>query len=669
MLTFGMKERATTYMRLLVIVVMAAVMGACASMGRPEGGPRDEMPPRYLSSVPPPGMNNVSKPKIEILFDENIKIEDVLNKVVVSPAQKTPPSINASGKKVIVELRDTMLDSTTYTIDFSDAIRDLNEGNILDGFALDFSTGPVVDSLQISGMVLKAQDLEPAQGMLVGVYSNLADSAISTLQLERIAKTNQLGQFTVRNLKPGTYNIFALNDMNRNYHWDRSEDVAFFDSPITPTATVTITADTLKTASGEDSISTRSVTTFSPCDILLTWFNEDYKAQYLQDYKRPEDKKLTLRMGAPADSLPTLTIVNGPNAGRTDREWARLNASLTRDTLEYWITDSAVIKQDSMFVALRYMRTDTLDQLSWTTDTLKFIHRPPKPKKKKKDDNDTVPKINFLTFRTLSGSQQDLNKPLRFEASQPLDTILADGVSLSIMRDTVWEPVGRPSFIADSTNIMRYILPYQWEGGGKYRITVDSAAVRGIYNEWNRPVKLEFTVKTPEDYANLYFNIPGIDQPLVVELLSGGDKPVASSPLVNGVATFNFVNPGTYFARAFIDTNGNGEWDTGDLKSKRQPEEVYYYPKKLNVRKNWDIEQTWDIYALPLDTQKPLEIKKNKPRTKESDETGTNEEEEDDEFYDGSYYGPGSQYDNIHRSSSNSSSSSRNPRLRKGSTF
>lgn len=658
-------------MRIAVAALIAAVMGACASMGRPEGGPRDETPPRYISSVPSPGKSGVGKPRIEILFDENIKVEDALTNVVVSPAQKTPPSITTSGRKVIVELRDTMLDSTTYTIDFSDAIRDLNEGNILDGFALDFSTGPVVDSLQISGMVLQARNLEPAQGMLVGVYSNLADSAISTLKLERIAKTNQLGQFTVRNLKPGSYNIFALNDINRDYHWDRTEDVAFYDTIITPAVVVTETVDTVQPADGIDSVVVKTASQFFPQDVLLTWFNEEYKAQYLQDYKRPENKKLTVRMAAPSDSLPTLTIVNGPNAGRSDREWARLNASLTRDTLEYWITDSAVIKQDSMLVAMRYLRTDTLDRLSWTTDTLKFFHRPPKPqknKKKDKDDTDTVPQLNFLTFRATSGGQQDLHKPLRFEASQPLDTILADGVNLEILRDTIWTAAARPKFLRDSTSILRYTLPYQWEGGAKYRLTVDSAAVRGVYNEWNRPIKLEFTVKTPEDYANLYFKIPDTDQPLVVELLNGADKPVATAPAVNGTAVFNFVNPGTYYARAFIDANRNGEWDNGDLKAKRQPEEVYYFPKKLNVRKNWDIEQTWEIYSLPLDTQKPLEIKKNKPRTKESD--GTETDEDEDEYYDGNYYGPGSQYDNIHRSSSSGKkSSSRNPRLKKASNF
>lgn len=666
-----MKQRAT-YMRVLVVAAMAALMAACASMGRPEGGPRDMTPPRYLSSVPAPGSSNVSKPKIEILFDENVKIEDALNKIVVSPVQKTPPSINASGRKIIVELRDTLLDSTTYTIDFSDAIRDLNEGNILDGFAIDFATGPIIDSLQISGMVLEARNLEPAQGMLVGVYSNLADSTISTLKLERIARTNQLGQFTVRNLKPGQYNIFALNDLNRDYHWDRSENVAFFDTPISPEATVTVTTDSVTTPDGSDSTVTRAKTVFGPRDVLLTWFNENYKAQYLQDYKRPDNKRLTVRMAAPADSLPLLTIVNGPNAGRTDSEWARLDANLTRDTLEYWISDSAVIKQDSMLVAMRYRRTDTLDRLTWTTDTLKFFYKPPKAKKSKKKDEeaDTVPQLNFLTFQLRGSSQQELNKPLAFEASQPLDTILPEGVALRILRDTVWVPLARPAIMRDTAaGLLSYTMPYEWEGGAKYRLTVDSATVIGMYGEWNRPLNVEFTVKPPEDYANIYFKIVDTDAPLIVELLNSGDKPVATAPLKGGTAEFNFVNPGTYYARAFIDANGNGEWDTGDMKTRRQPEEVYYYPKKLNIRKNWDVEQSWEIYALPLDTQKPKEIKKNKPVSKERAPNEGYDEEDENEYFDENF-GPGSQYDNQHRQSSGSSSShSRNPRLKHASKF
>ena len=138
------------------------------------------------------------------------------------PAQKSIPSITANGRRITVDIRDSLIPNTTYTIDFSDAIRDLNEGNVLDGFAIDFSTGDSIDSLRISGMVFEARTLEPAQGMLVGVYSNLSDTALRTLPMERIARTNQLGQFTIRGLRPGEYRIFAINDVNRDYHWDRS---------------------------------------------------------------------------------------------------------------------------------------------------------------------------------------------------------------------------------------------------------------------------------------------------------------------------------------------------------------------------------------------------------------------------------------------------------------
>ena len=232
-------------LRLLLAMIAVALLAACANMGRPEGGPRDELPPVYVRSNPSIGQLNVKGNKITVYFDENIALDDAMNKIVVSPAQRTTPAISSNGKRVTVELRDTLLPNTTYTIDFADAVKDLNEGNVLDGLALDFATGDTIDTLRISGMVFEAQTLEPAQGMLVGVYSNLDDSAITTLPMERITKTNQLGQFTIRNLKEGTYRIFALNDVNRDYHWDRSEDVAFYDVTVSPSTTPVTITDTL----------------------------------------------------------------------------------------------------------------------------------------------------------------------------------------------------------------------------------------------------------------------------------------------------------------------------------------------------------------------------------------------------------------------------------------
>lgn len=645
--------------------IIAFIMVACASIGRPEGGPRDEMPPVFIKSNPTQGQTNVKSNKIEIFFDENLKVDDASNKVVISPVQKAMPSIIANGKKVSVELRDTLIPNTTYTIDFSDAIRDLNEGNPVDGFALDFSTGDSIDSLRISGMLFEARNLEPAQGMIVGVYSNLADSAISTLPLERISKTNQLGQFTIRGLKPGYYRIFALNDKNRDYHWDRSEDVAFYDVALSPSVEPIEVMDTLRASDGKDSLVSRQGVKFLPNNVLLTWFNEGYAAQYLKDYKRPERNRITFDFATKADTLPQITIINGKKAGLDIDEWALLNAGETLDTLEYWINDSVILAQDSILVAARYLRTDTNENLSWTTDTLKLFYKEPK-KKKKKDKNeetDSIPEVKFLNWTLQAANPQDVNKPLRFLSSQPLAFIDNNGIKLSIKRDTIWESLPSPRILPDTSGyILKYTIPYEWQAGEKYKLEIDSASLIGIYNECNKPYKQEFSVRPIEDYVNLYFNVSGTELPVIVELLDGSDKVVATAPVIEGKASFNFLLPGKYFARAFIDNNNNGEYDTGKLLDKQQPEEVYYYPKIINAKKNWDIEQSWYIYEQPLDLQKPLQIKKNKPAQKKSGKNEQNQEEEEEEYdeFDDEYYTNPNRQNNSSGSSINRSGLRRN---------
>lgn len=645
--------------------IIAFIMVACASIGRPEGGPRDEMPPVFIKSNPTQGQTNVKSNKIEIFFDENLKVDDASNKVVISPVQKAMPSIIANGKKVSVELRDTLIPNSTYTIDFSDAIQDLNEGNPVDGFALDFSTGDSIDSLRISGMLFEARNLEPAQGMIVGVYSNLADSAISTLPLERISKTNQLGQFTIRGLKPGYYRIFALNDKNRDYHWDRSEDVAFYDVALSPSVEPIEVMDTLRASDGKDSLVSRQGVKFLPNNVLLTWFNEGYAAQYLKDYKRPERNRITFDFATKADTLPQITIINGKKAGLDIDEWALLNAGETLDTLEYWINDSVILAQDSILVAARYLRTDTNENLSWTTDTLKLFYKEPKKKKKKDKDEETdsIPEVKFLNWTLQAANPQDVNKPLRFLSSQPLAFIDNNGIKLSIKRDTIWESLPSPRILPDTSGyILKYTIPYEWQAGEKYKLEIDSASLIGIYNECNKPYKQEFSVRPIEDYVNLYFNVSGTELPVIVELLDGSDKVVATAPVIEGKASFNFLFPGKYFARAFIDNNNNGEYDTGKLLDKQQPEEVYYYPKIINAKKNWDIEQSWNIYEQPLDLQKPLQIKKNKPAQKKSSKNEQNQEEEEEEYdeFDDEYYTNPNRQNNSSGSSINRSGLRRN---------
>ncbi len=686
-------------MRLLLVVAALFILAACASIGRPNGGEYDYEPPKFVKSNPAIGEKNVTRNRIDIEFDENVQVEDVMNKVVVSPAQKTMPAITANGHRVTVELRDTLLPNTTYTIDFSDAIRDLNESNVLDGFAIDFSTGDSIDSMRISGMVFEAGTLEPAQGMIVGVYSNLSDTAITTLPLERIAKTNQLGQFTIRGLKPGEYRIYALNDLNRDYHWDRTEDIAFYDMTISPSIRDSVVADTVMNELGQDSVIFRTLRYYSPDDILLTWFNEGYKAQYLKDYSRPSRRQLVINFGAPSDTLPEITVANGPLAGLNIREWAKLNSNPTRDTLEYFITDTTLLAQDTLLLAMHYLRTDTAQMLTWGEDTVRTIYKAPHISKKdaKKQQKaleeakekrrlkmaqsllpdtlredtlylnpllrDTLmldsligPDLTFLNFQSKGSSTQDVYLPLKFTVDQPLDTIIKSGIHFEMLRDTIWDTIPAPELVLDDTlrlGMLKYRMDYKWQPATKYRLSVDSAALVGIYNEWNKPYTFEFTTKALEDYSALYFNVTGVSDSAIVEIISKDDKPIMSAPLKNGVAEFPYLQPGDIYARLFIDRNGNGKYDTGNLLEQIQPEEMFYFPKKLTLKKNWDVEQSWDIYETAVDMQKPKELVKNKPKENKKrrrnpdgsyvkdDKDGEYDDEEDDYGNEGDFFGPG----------------------------
>lgn len=632
-------------MRCLLIGVIALMMGACASIGRPEGGPRDETPPRYLRSNPTMGAVNVDRNRIELLFDENIQLDDPANKIVISPVQRENARINANGRRVTVDLRDTLRPATTYTIDFSDAIQDLNEKNILDGFAFDFATGPTLDSLTISGMVFQARNLEPAQGMVVGVYADAVDSTVRTFPFERIAKTNQLGQFTIRGLKPGEYTIFAVDDRNRDWHWDRSENIAFYPLAVSPRVDRLEVADTLRAADGSDSIVIREGWMHLPDDLLLTWFNEDYRSQYLRDNKRTSRRTVELKFGAPLDSMPQIRVANGQRAGQLLDSLSVLETRDLRDSLVYWLTPADLVAQDSLLLSVRYQKTDSLDRLLWQTDTLKTFFKAPKtkekPKKKQEDAEsaaaDSIPPVPLITLRVTNQPPQDLNIPLRIESSTPLLPPPADGWRLEMLVDTLWTPVKDTRLIPDSTSIRAYNLVTRWEEGAKYRFVADSMAIRDIYGEYNGTFKHDFSTKEMADYGNIYLHITDFDllpldsAALYVELLNASDQPQMVARVVDGWANFHYVVPATYYARAYIDINGDSIWTNGNYSLRRLPEDVFYYPKKLTLRKNWDLEQSWALLDTPVDLQKPEAIKKNKPKTKGvQPRTGASDDEDEE---------------------------------------
>lgn len=195
--------------------------------------------------------------------------------------------------------------------------------------------------------------------------------------------------------------------------------------------------------------------------------------------------------------------------------------------------------------------------------------------------------------------------------------------------DTLWVAADTGAAIPDSLSRRFWTIPVQWQEGARYRLTADSLSVVNIYGEGIKPLKGEFTTRQMADYGTVRLNITDIPYdslgplPVVVELLDNQDKPVKTAGALPGQgASFTHLLPGAYYARAFIDLNGNGIWDTGNLGAGHPAEEVFYYPKKLNVRKNWDISQDWAMFELPVDLQKPYDIKKNKPKTKDAPSAG-----------------------------------------------
>lgn len=621
---------------------VALLLAGCASIGNPSGGPRDEDPPVPIHASPGFGAVNVPRDlgRATLVFNENVNVKDAFSKVMVSPSGSAVPRITSNGRKVTVDFPDSLEANTTYTLDFADAIEDNNEGNRLQGFLYSFSTGPVLDSLEISGMVLGALDLEPQQQVLVGVHRAGNDSAFLTKPFERVARTDDLGRFTIAGLSPGEYLVYSLGDLDSDRKYANPEEaIGFLPFTVVPTAERVETTDTiwnLKTAS-PDTVVSRTRTRFLPNDILLRSFNTRYRPQYLSSYDRPDSTRISLVFNAPNEEMPKLEFPGRPGA----EERLTIERSLTNDTLTLWLPrDLASV--DTLMLKATHVRPDSLWRPAPFTDELelsvKRLQRPAKPAKVKKGEESPQAPRSFLGISHRGGAEQEVYLPMLLETETPLARLDTLGFRLELKRDTLWLPApgGLRLSRTDSLNPRGYRVDYPWEYGATYRLSVDSASMEGIYGAVNRKFQEEVTVRKEEDYSTLTFIVNGLEpgEPAFVELLRSGDKPVRSVKVSNGQAFFDYLPAGDYYARLTLDANGNGQWDPGSLpgdgRPGQLPDEAFYYPKRVRVKKNWDVEQTWDVFETAVDLQKPVAIKQNKP--KEGGSRNSEEVEEEEPF-------------------------------------
>ena len=623
------------------IIAILIIVGfyACASTGTPDGGPYDEDPPKFVRSTPVPNATNVTEKKVSIEFDEYIKLESASEKVIISPPQLASPEVKAVNRKVVVNFEDTLIANTTYTIDFGDAIVDNNESNPMGQFTFAFSTGEQIDTFEMSGTVLEADNLEPIKGIQVGLHRNLEDSAFTTLPFDRISRTDSRGQFTIRGIAPGKYRAYALKDGNQNYLFDsKSEYIAWMDSLVVPSCMPDVRYDTLWSAVDTtkiDTIKEIHYTHFFPDDILLRAFKEEAVTQYLSKSERKQTNQFILYFANKADTLPTLRGLNFD-----EKEALVVEPSLTNDTILYWVRDTVLAENDTIMFELTYLESDTLNQLVPKTDTLRMINKIPrerrlamkeeedkkmekekeKERKKKEKRGDTLQvepeeEMQFMELKLQLSAQLDLGKNVVIQFDEPIEKIDTSLIYLANKVDTIWEYLPF-IFMADSNFHRTYQILAQWKPGEEYKITIDSAAFTGIYGLHTNKTEKNFKIKTVEDYGILYLNVRGYgDNDAYVQLLNAKDAVVREQKIKdNGNCDFYFLQPSTkYYIRMFIDRNKNGKWDTGDYANKIQPEEVYYFNKVWEMKANFEFEEDWDINAVPLDKQKLDEIKTQKP--------------------------------------------------------
>ena len=603
---------------------------SCARMGSPDGGWYDDDPPRVVSSTPADQATNVTAKKITILFDEYIKLADPSQNVIVSPPQLEMPEIKAAGKKIVVELKDTLKPNTTYTIDFSDAITDNNEDNPMGNFTYTFSTGEQIDTFEVAGYVIDASNLEPVKGISVGLYNNLADSVFRKEPLMRISRTDGTGRFVIKGVAPGEYRVYALQDADNDFKFtQKSEMIAFSHQTYKPYSKPDIRQDTIwRDTLHIDNILQVPYTHFFPDDVIMMAFQEVQTDRYLlKQPDRTDANRIKLFFSYGNEQLP---VIKGLNFDADSAFVVEYNEK--KDSLIYWLRDTTLINQDTLALSMEYLMTDSMGVLVSQTDTIDVIaktsyakrqkekqkeyekwEKEQEKKKKREEPYDSIYPIKPLEMKFNIPSSMNPTSKIRLEIPTPLEKADTSAVHLYSKVDSLWYRV--PFVFRQLDSVMRqFEVVAEWQPETEYSLEIDSAAFVDIYGLASEAVKKGIKAKPLDDFASLVFRLTGVrDTGIVVQLLSKDDKCVRQVRAgADREAAFFYLDSGKYYARAFVDRNGNNLWDTGNYDEDLQPEDIYYYSGEIECKAKWDITKEWNLTAKPRNMQKPGALIKQK---------------------------------------------------------
>lgn len=531
-------------------------ISSCANEAPPTGGKKDIKPPKVRYSNPKNKTLNYTGNTVKIRFEEFIVQTIDPSEVIVSPPLNKNPKYLVNGKNLIVKFPERLKDSTTYTINFGDAIKDINENNILKNFTFVFSTGSVLDSASISGHIINIKEPLKTEDIIVAIYPADSTSGILRSRPYYFAKTDKTGSYKIQNIHSGAYRMYALKDENLNYIYDQANElVGFRDSLLILQDSSQLMADGVlfesKTAKPKfaDAVAT------GPGSIMIS-YNAPIKTLKLDaEHQRPDDL---------------------------------VEVKTSKDTLIYWFSDVYALKVNLILTAD--------DSICDTTRVeLKYLSRDTASDKKlyalKFEIQDV--KRDSTQQKTNSRPLQSPFKPIILNLSRPvvrIDTnkrayVLNDSTKKA---DTISYQLGG--------NVKRELqLQFTPAAGTPYSLVIPDSSLQDQWGWWNKQLVYSWQTDSKDNYGNILLTLK-FDHPekyYIFKVLDDQQRTVATFYYVGNQerrVTLKNIAAGNYHLQAIEDANKNGEWDSGDIIKMIQPEKIINFKEVYTLKGNWDLD-------------------------------------------------------------------------------
>ena len=523
---------------------------SCAKISSPTGGPKDTDPPVILKSLPENGTVLFTGKSFTITFDEYVVLDRISEKFMVSPPLSEKPEVKLRGKSLQVTWTDDLADSTTYTFYFQDAIRDNNENNPIPNYQYVFSTGPVLDSLSLTGNVFNASDLETVQDVTVIMYSNLSDTAPRKQLPAYISRPEPSGGFVINNIRPGRYRLYALSDLNGNTKYDLDDEVfAFCDSviDINPDNYYSLVLDTVK-YKPPTATETAKPDNFLFGLIRLYAFRKELLKQYLTYAERKSAWSVGFGLARPSDTAQVSVTITD-----VDPESWFMETNAARDTFMLWITSPEVYNRDVLEALLTYPFTDSTGTIVSRTDTVMLRYlKPAAPRGGERK----APALALTT--NISGKIRPGTVP-SFAAATPLTDPDTSKITLLQRVDSLTRSVSYV-FERDSTTTRRLVMKAALAPGGSYTLICNTGAFSDIYGNKSDSTAYMIAVATSEDYGSIKTKVTGYEGNIVIQLTGNKENVVREARLTSpGDVTFDLLDKGRYRLKVIYDLDSNGK--------------------------------------------------------------------------------------------------------------